>query len=210
MESTIGLLGNGSQADEVESFLVGQSKVAFRAVSGQYLDSESPAHLIDIAAPGDNLKTSIIAAVGAPAIRKKMVGLWRGNRYSTLISDAAIVNKRASIGPGTVIAPGAVVTTNVTIGEHVLINIGATISHDCHIGNFVTISPGVHIAGNVKIGDGTFIGIGAVISNHINIAPGTVIGAGAAILADVPIENSVVVGVPGKVIKRNEGWLNEL
>lgn len=205
----IGLLGSGGQADEVESYLADIDEVVFRAVSKDYLDSSNP-KLIDIDKPNDNQTLEVVAALGAPGLRKKMVDNWSGQKYAKVISELAYINKKAEIGDGSIIAPGAIITTNAKIGEHVIVNISATISHDAKIGNFVTISPGAHIAGRVTIGDGVFIGIGAVISNDVKIADGCVVGAGAVVLDDITAENSVVVGIPAKVVKQNSSWLSEI
>jgi sugar O-acyltransferase (sialic acid O-acetyltransferase NeuD family) len=207
----IGLLGAGGQASEVESYLRPDLSIRFRAVSRQYMDTDSNDQKINLEAPPDHLKNvSVIAAVGLPAIRKEMVTRWPGDSYYTLIADRAYVDSKARIGAGTIIAPMAVITSNVVIGKHALINVGATISHDAQLGDYVTISPGVHIAGKVELGDGVFVGIGATISNDIKIAAGSVIGAGTVVLDNIIDENSVVVGIPGKVIKKNDGWLREL
>lgn len=209
MNENIGLLGNSSQADEVESYLGDNRLVAFRAVSAEYIRPENT-KLIDIDQATDYKTAKVIAAVGAPAIKRKMIEKWPGTDYLSVVSEKAIVDKSVSLGMGSVIAPGVVITTNVTIDDHVLLNIGATINHDCKIGSFTTISPGVHIAGNAEIGDGVFVGIGATISNNVKIAAGTVIGAGTVVLEDITVENSVVVGVPGKVIRTNKDWLSEI
>lgn len=204
----IGLLGDGGQADEAESYLKPDLSVSFRAVSQQYMDTHSK---INLEAPPDHLKSvRVIAAIGSPALRKEMVAKWPGENYYTLIADRAHVNSMAKIGVGTIIAPMAVIAPNVVIGKHVLVNIGATISHDTRLGDYVTISPGVHIAGKVEIGEGVFVGIGAAISNNVKIAAGSVIGAGAVVLDDIIDENSVVVGMPGKVIRKNDSWLREV
>jgi sugar O-acyltransferase (sialic acid O-acetyltransferase NeuD family) len=208
MDTIIGLLGSGGQADEVASYLDG-IQVDFRAVDAAYVEASKP-DIIDIKSAQDKADTPVIAAVGAPGLRKAMVEKWPGHSYFTLTSQHANVNPGTQIGEGTVIAPATVVTTNVRIGKHTLINIGATINHDCTVGDFVTISPGVHIAGKVTIGNGVFIGIGASISNGVRIAAGSVIGAGAVVLEDVTAENSVMVGVPAKLVKNNEGWLSEI
>lgn len=205
----IGLLGSGGQADEVESYLADGDEVVFRAVSKDYLDGSNP-KLIDIDQPGDNQVLEVVAALGAPGLRKKMVESWSGQKYANVISETADVNKNAEIGDGSIIAPGAIITTNAKIGAHVIVNIGVTISHDAKIGDFVTISPGAHIAGRVTIGNGVFVGIGAVVSNDVKLADGVVIGAGAVVLDDVEQENSVAVGMPAKVIKQNDGWLSEI
>lgn len=209
MNQAVGLLGSGSQADETESYLGPDRKVVFRAVSAEYLDAQAEDQ-IDIEQPGDRQNIPVIAALGAPGLRREIVSKWPFDNYCSVIAEQAYVDSKAKIGGGTIIAPMAVVTTNAVIGKHVIINIGATINHDAVIGDYVTIGPGVHIAGRVKIGDGVFIGIGASISNNVNIAAGSVIGAGAVVTEDIPAENSVAVGVPAKVIKRNEDWLREL
>ncbi len=205
----IGLLGNGGQADEIESYLDENYHVIFRAVSKNYLDNNSASTLIDIA-DGTHSGEKVIGAVGAPLLRKEMIEQWQGDSYETVIDKSAVVKQSTAVGRGSVIAAGAVITTNVKIGSHVLINIGASISHDSVIGDFVSISPGARIAGKVTIGDGVFVGIGAVISNGVSIAAGSVIGAGAVVLEDIIEENSVAVGVPAKVIKRNNTWLREV
>lgn len=209
MNITLCLLGNGSQADEIESFLDKDTGVSLRAVSQQYLP-KSNERVIDIADSEKYNNMPVIAAVGTPGVRRQMVEQWAGNKFHTLISERAITGHDLIIGDGSVIAPGAVITTNVIIGQHCLVNIGSTISHDSKLGNYVTVSPGAHIAGNTEIGDGVFIGIGAIISNKVKIASGSVIGAGTVVLNDVTEPNSVVVGIPGKMIRTNESWLNEL
>lgn len=207
MNTVIGLLGSGGQADEITSYLE-DVEVGFRAVDSEYLDP-SDHDLIDIRSK-EQTRLPVVVAVGAPALKKKMVDTWPGTTYFSLVSERAYVDDGTRVGEGAVVAPGATVTTNVAIGKHALINIGVTVSHDCKIGDFVTISPGVHIAGKVTIGDGVFIGIGASVSNGVTIASGSVIGAGAVVLEDVTEENSIVVGVPAKTVKRNEGWLSEI
>jgi sugar O-acyltransferase (sialic acid O-acetyltransferase NeuD family) len=207
--NAIGLLGNGSQADEADSFAPKRLTVAFRAVSTEYL-SESSKDLIDISAPGTHEQTSVVAAVGAPGLKKLLIEAWPGQAYGSIVSDFSSVSSSTSVGRGSIIGAGAIVTTNVKLGCHVIVNIGATISHDCSIGDYVTVSPGAHIAGNVDVGDGVFVGIGATITNNISIAPGSIIGAGAVVLSDVLDENSVMVGVPAKCIRINQGWLHEL
>lgn len=207
----IGILGNGGQADEAESFLDNKKSVEFRAVDKQYIDQENSNDLIDIESPEDHHRElPVIAAIGAPAIRKFMIEKWPGERYESIISEHAVVDKSVKVGEGCMIAPRAVVTTNVEIGNHSLINVAASIQHNSVIGEFVTIGPGSHIAGNVVIGDGVFIGMGANVSNNIRIASGVVIGAGAVVIRNIEEENSIYVGVPAKKIGMNEDWLSEI
>jgi sugar O-acyltransferase (sialic acid O-acetyltransferase NeuD family) len=205
----IGIIGRGGQADEASSFLKDR-EVDFYALSEQYLDQTDESQ-IDIAKPQEYQRIlPVVAAIGAPAVRKEMVEQWSGDNFTTIVAEYAYVDVTSKIGEGTIVAPRAVITTNVEIGKHAIINVGASISHDCRLGDYVTISPGAHIAGRVTIGDGVFIGIGAIINNNISIAPGTVVGAGAVVVKDIQQENSVVVGTPAKTIRINDGWLREV
>ena len=206
MNEKIGLLGASGQSDEVRSYY-GNENIDFIAVDKQYL---TDSNMIDIENPSEDQKIEhVIAAVGAPAVRKKMVESWPGKNYANLFSDSAEIDHQSlQIGAGCIIAPRAVLTTNIEVGNHALINVAATISHNCKIGDFVTISPGAHLAGNVRVGEGAFIGIGAIVSNRINIANGVVLGAGAVLVKDAEVENGVYVGNPAKLIKINDGWLS--
>lgn len=202
-----GIIGSGSQADEIE-FMARSSQCLFRAVDSSYIDKRAT---VDVSKPNDiDKQIPIIAALGSPKLKKDMIEKWPGKMYATLISSQAIVASDIKIGEGSVITQGTVITTNVAIGSHVLVNINTSISHDCVIGNFVTISPGVSIAGRVSLGDGVFVGIGATIINGVNVASGVVIGAGAVVTNDITIENSVVVGVPAKEIQVNKDWLENV
>lgn len=207
----LGLLGDSGQANEVELFLkeLGGS-VAFRAINEEYINKDNPAQVSIENPTPDQQQLPVIVAVGAPAVKQKLVREWPGQNYASLIAKEVRLNEGVTVGSGSVIAPGVVVTTDVEIGEHVLVNVSATLSHNTKLGDYVTVSPGAHIAGNVEIGDGAFIGIGAVISNGVKIAPGVVVGAGAVVIEDITEENAVYVGVPAKKIKTNTDWLNEI
>lgn len=206
----IGIIGNGGQADEARSY-IGDDNILFNAVSKEYTEGYSSSNTIDILSPSDFEKqVPVIAAIGAPGLRKEMIDNWSGAEFSIIKADQSYVDKSAIIGEGTIIAPGAIITTDVIIGAHSIINIATTISHGCNIGSFTTLSPGVHIGGNVNIGEGVFVGIGAIISNGLSIAPGSVIGAGAVVVKNIVKENSVVVGVPANVVRYNTGWIREI
>lgn len=207
MSEKIGILGAGGQANETLSYDK-ERELAFMAVNTEYITQE---HHIDVDNPDKNqVEVPVIAAVGAPALRRKMVENWEGDKYTSVISDQAYLDSSLEIGVGCLVGPRAVITTDVNIGDHVLVNVAATISHNCIIEDYVTISPGAHLGGNVTVGRGAFIGIGAVISNDIKIAEGVVVGAGAVLISDADVVNGVYVGVPAKLIKINEGWLDAI
>lgn len=210
VRNTIGMLGGGGQAREIQATCnASDTDVAFLALSPEYIRDEQ--FEIDIAAPNDDQKhLPVIAAVGSPLVRKMLTDVWPGQRFATIIDNSALIGSRAEIGEGVFIAPGAILTTDIKIGQHTLINVGVTIGHDVQIGNYVTISPGVNIGGNVKISDGVFIGMGAVIKNGISLASGVVIGAGAVVLNSIEEENAVYVGVPAHKVGQNESWLEKI
>ena len=208
MTEKIGIIGNGGQADEARSF--SDKEIAFRAVDAAYLDDQDPG-LVDIANPGqDNETTPVHVAIGPPALRRELESRWPGERYETIVSPHAIIDRTVEIGEGTLVAPRAVITTNVKIGKHVIVNVAATIQHDSSVGDFSTIGPGVNVGGKVKIGEGVFVGIGANIINNITIADGVVVGAGATVVDNADVENGVYVGTPARLIRQNDGWLIEI
>lgn len=202
-----GILGSGSQANEVQSYVFG-SEVIFRAVDREYFSEDAQ---VNLTAPSESERSiPVVAAIGAPGVRKVLVDKWPGHEYIDVVSQHATVDPSVRFGGGCIIAPGAILTTDIVVGKHAIINLGSTVSHNCKIGDFVTISPGVHIAGDVVLGDGVFVGIGAILSNDINIASGVVIGAGAVVVDSIDEENSIYVGVPARKIGQNEGWLREI
>lgn len=208
MTKNIGILGAGGQAREVAQYLRDAGvEVAFHAIDNKYFSGSLGE--IDILKPSTDYRdTQVIAAVGAPGLRRDLVEKWQGKEYATLVSGEAYVGDDVVVGAGSVITPRAVLTANVQLGRHVFINVAATVSHDCIVGDFVTISPGAHIAGGVEIGDGVFVGIGAIIRDGVRIAPGSVVGAGAVVVKDVTQENSVVAGVPAGLLRTNEDWMD--
>lgn len=207
MTETFGLLGGGSQADETEEYAL-PGAVAFRAVTSEYLLKTDRYVDIATAAP-ELLAVPVVAAVGAPGLRRRLVSLWSGVHFHTIVAPGAVVGRSARVGAGCVVAPGAVVTYNATLGNHVLVNVGATVSHATVLGDYVTVSPGANIAGDCVVGDGVFVGIGAVVSHGVRIAPGTVLGAGAVVVSDIT-EPGVYVGVPAQRLRDTDGWIEHL
>jgi sugar O-acyltransferase (sialic acid O-acetyltransferase NeuD family) len=208
MSISFGLLGNGGQADEAEDF-ARPDRVVFRAVSSEYLETGRE-DLVDILnVDPAYFELPVVAAVGAPGARRRMVQSWAGSRYHSIVANSASLSSSASMGVGAIVAPQSAISAGVTLGDHVLVNIGASVSHDSVVGDYVTISPGVRIAGKCHIGDGVFLGIGAVVSNGISIASGTVIAAGAVVINDI-VSPGVYVGVPARRLRDQEGWLSAI
>lgn len=202
----IGLLGAGGQARELRAQLPPGTAV-FHAVEERFLEPGA----VDIAQPSEaDRRTPVIAAVGAPGLRQRLVSIWPGREFVSVVAASAYVADDVVLGAGSWLAPTSAVSVGVTLGEHCQVNLGTTISHDCRLGDHVTLAPGARLAGRVEVGSGVFVGIGAVVSTRVRLAPGVVVGAGAVVLADIPIENSVVVGAPARVVRRRDRWLDEL
>jgi sugar O-acyltransferase (sialic acid O-acetyltransferase NeuD family) len=200
----IGLLGNGGQAREIEGFL-GIETIIFNAVSPEFLDPGN-AKIIDINSRETNhLETAVLAVVGSPGLRRDLVSMWAGNRYTNLLISPFVSLSREDLGAGVFIAEAAVVTSGVRFGNHVHVNIASTVSHDVFLADFVTIGPGVHIGGGVSIGEGSFVGIGAVVKHQIKICSGALIGAGAVVVHDVT-EPGTYVGNPARLISARQSW----
>lgn len=203
----IGLLGTGGQARELLGYC--SRPVVFCAVERRFLGArKGDGDLIDIESPGnDREDAEVVAAVGAPGLKRRLVELWPGNRYVRVVSEDATVAESVGLGSGCVLAPGARVMAEAVLGAHVLVNTNAVVSHECELGSYTTVSPGASLGGACRVGDGVFIGIGATVMNGIAIGEGAVVGAGAVVLSDVP-PYEVVVGVPARTTSRRDTWLN--
>lgn len=131
------------------------------------------------------------------------------------------------------IAPSAVIIGNVTIGKNcsifphaviradensIMIDDGSNIQdcciihtdaeHKVRIGKNVTIGHGATIHG-ATISDECLIGIHATILNGASIGSGTIVGACALVTENMVIpKNSLILGVPGKIIKKDEKFLD--
>ena len=207
----IGLLGSGSQSEEVSDFACG---VEIDFVVSSFTEKSiilNDGSELDLALSGyDSLKkTSVLPAVGAPGLKRKFISLWPGDNYISIISENSWISSRATIGVGSIISPGAVIMNSTSLGRFVLVNVGATISHDTVIGDYSTVSPGVNIGGNCKIGSGVFLGIGCSISHGIRIADGSYIGAGTNIIKDI-VQEGTYVGNPALRINDKSAWENNL
>jgi sugar O-acyltransferase (sialic acid O-acetyltransferase NeuD family) len=176
------------------SQLHGREVDGFPVLGGmRWLEQQSPTEI------------ELICAVGAPAVRQRLVGRAAslGYRFASAISPLALVSARARIGSGAMIFPNAVVGPSVSLGDHVILNVGATVSHDSRLGHFCTVNPGVHVAGNVTVCEGCSIGMGANVIQGTSIGDWTTIGAGAVVIRDLP-SHVTAVGVPARVTKEHQ------
>ena len=204
----IGLLGAGAHADEIAEYLPAGS-IVFRAVDEAYLEPSNAEHISLSTSQQAHLDTPVIAAVGAPGLRRTLVARWRGTQFASVVAPSATVSQSASIGEGSVVMAGAVCSARVVLGRHVAVNIGATVSHDTVLGDYATLSPGVHVAGKCVIGQGVFLGIGTIVTDGVTIADGVIVGAGAVVISDLT-EPGTYVGVPARFARQHDGWLESL
>lgn len=208
MVTSFGVLGNGGQAREVVEYAT-PSRPSFHAISGGP-PSPDGAGIVDILTKNESLiATPVVAAVGAPGLRRVLVEAWSGSSYHTVVAESAFVSRSAVVGAGCIIAPGSIITAGVRLEEHVLLNVGASISHETVVGAYATISPGVRIAGNCRIGVGVFLGIGAVVSHGVSIVEGAVIGAGSTVVDDIDV-SGIWVGSPARIVKTHAEWMMHL
>ncbi|TFB82585.1 hexapeptide transferase [Cryobacterium algoricola] len=207
MTVPFGVLGHGSQAWETAEYAA-PDLPQFYAVSGGIVHGHDPMIDLETTNP-EYTSVPVVAAVGAPGLRRDVVGMWSGSAYRTVVARSADISMSAEIRDGCIIGAHAVLTAGVQLGGHVIVNVGATISHGSVVGDFATISPGVHIAGDCVVGAGVFLGIGAVVSNGIHIVEGAVVGAGAVVVDDITMDG-IWVGVPARRLRSSQGWLQRI
>jgi sugar O-acyltransferase (sialic acid O-acetyltransferase NeuD family) len=162
----------------------------------------------DIAWLANNRAVHVICAVGAPALRRRMVEhvAALGLPFCNAIHPAAHLTRWVTLGQGVIVAAGSVLTNQVRVGDHAHVNVGCTVSHDVTLGPYATLAPGVHLAGGVAVGAGSELGVGANVIPRVVIGEWAVVGAGCTVIRDVPA-NTTVVGVPGRVIATHApGW----
>lgn len=127
--------------------------------------------------------------------------------YATIIHPNLWVHDFMTVGEGSIIYEGAIITANVEIGNHVIVSPKCGIGHDTIIKDYVSLLWNVNVSGSDVIEEGVLIGSGATVIQNKTIGEGSIIGAGSVVVNNIP-SGATVVGVPGKVIKR-EGYYEE-
>lgn len=149
----------------------------------------------------------ILATVGQPAVRERMIGkaAEMGLRATSPLIHPSVEYDReyVTFAEGVVVCAGTILTVNIDVQAHVQINLDCTVGHDAILEPYATLSPGVHISGNVTLERRSFFGTGAVTVNGypgrpLVIGADAVVGAGAVVTKNVPAAVTVT-GVPARV-----------
>lgn len=101
-----------------------------------------------------------------------------GFKLPIIISPAAYVSSRASIGPGTIVMHGAVINAGACIGSNCIINSCALVEHGAIVGDHVHISTGAILNGDSSVGSGSYVGSAAVIREGIKVGDDCLVGMG--------------------------------
>ena len=138
-----------------------------------------------------------VCAVGAAAVRKKIISKLKNIQFATLIDPSVQMSSLVSVGEGSIICAGTIITVDVQIGNHVIVNLDCTIGHDAVLEDFVTLYPSVNVSGQCHIGEAVELGTGMQIIQGRGVCKDTIVGAGAVVVKDIT-ESGTYVGVPAK------------
>jgi len=125
-----------------------------------------------------------VLAIGDNRVRQRLSRL--SIEWLSVVHPHALVEERATIGPGTVAFAGAILQPEVRIGAHCIVNTAASVDHESTVGDFVHLAPCSCLAGAVTIGEGAMVGIGASIILGVTVGAWSMVGASAAVIRNVP------------------------
>lgn len=199
---SVWVIGAGGHAKVVIATL----RAAGRALAG-VLDDDTAKHGttvlgVPVAGPVERAADAAheaIVAVGANAVRKRIVEALPGVRWASAVHPSAVVHPSVEIGAGSVVFAGAVIQPDTRLGRHVIVNTGATLDHDSRLADYVHVAPGCNLAGDVHLGEGAFLGIGARAIPGVRVGAWATVGAGAVLVRDLP-DAVTAVGVPARVL----------
>jgi len=147
-----------------------------------------------------NKKTYAFIAVGNNKTRKKIFNnfqKFKNLQWISIISKNSFIQKKVTVGLGTIIMPGVVINTESRIGNNCIINSSCVVEHHSTVGENTHLCPGVKLGGNTSIGKDCFIGMSAVIANNIVVGDNTIIGSQSFLNKNAE-KNSSYYGIPAK------------
>ncbi|MGA7205951.1 MAG: NeuD/PglB/VioB family sugar acetyltransferase [Specibacter sp.] len=122
-----------------------------------------------------------------------------GDRYVTVVDDAAVVAPGCLVGNGSILLANVVLTAGVELGDHVVAMPQVTFTHDDRAGDFSTFTTGVSLGGSVQVGRFAYLGMNSSVRERCTIGEGATVGMGSAVLTDVP-DGETWVGVPARAL----------
>ena len=136
---------------------------------------------------------------------------------SSFVAKSAVIIGSVIIGKNCGVYPHAVIRgdeNSIDIGDGTNVQDCCVIhvdeDHCVKIGKNVSIGHSAMIHGAI-IGDECLIGIHATVLNGAKIGYGSIIGASALVTTGMVVpEHSLVLGVPGKIVKQDESFLEEI
>lgn len=136
---------------------------------------------------------------------------------SSFIAKSAVIIGDVTIGKNCGIYPHSVIRGDenpIEIGDGSNVQDCCVIhtdkDHFVKIGRNVSLGHASMIHGSF-IDDDCLIGIHATVLNGAKIGTGSIIGANALVTENIDIpKNSLVLGVPGKIIKKDESYIEEI
>jgi sugar O-acyltransferase (sialic acid O-acetyltransferase NeuD family) len=120
-------------------------------------------------------------------------------RWTNLISEAALVSKKCKVGFGTYVGPGVILNPEVRVGNYCALMANAWIGHHSKIGNYVFLSNSLSLSGGVAVGDGSYLGSNATIREYAKIGSYVTVGMGSVVVKDIN-SHEIVVGNPARKI----------
>ena len=136
---------------------------------------------------------------------------------TSFIAESAVIIGNVIIGEKCGVFPNAVIRgdeNEIVIGDGSNIQdcciIHTDADHQVKIGKNVTIGHAAMIHG-ATIEDECLIGIHATVLNGAKIGTGSIIGACALVTENMIVpDHSLVLGVPGKIIKQDPGFIDQI
>lgn len=129
---------------------------------------------------------------GSDRIQLKQLMTDLGLEPLTIVHPTAFVASDAVVGSGAQILAMAAVSSCARISDAVIVNTRASVDHDCAIAAGAHIGPGSVLAGEVSVEERAFIGAGATILPRITVGADSQVGAGAVVTRDVAPGTTVV------------------